>query len=294
MKRKNSNPFKGILFIVLWTFSLCIFAQNITVRGIVTDASNEPLIGVTVRIEGTSTGTITDMDGNFTFSNIPSNAVLEVSYVGMVSQTIPVNGRTTINVVLREDSEVLEEVVVVGYGVQKKESIVGSIVQTTSDDIKRTGNVTDLKQALTGQLPGVVTLTSSGEPGGVGGGNNATEIYIRGRNTWNGGQPELPDPSRFNIHADGGDHCYIGLRASLCHGWASGPTAWLSEHVLGIQVMEPGLKTVRIRPNLGNLKFAEGTFPTPYGEIYVKHTRQEDGTIESEIHTPEEVRVIQS
>src|SRR5690554_2546150 len=104
---------------------------------------------------------------------------------------------------------------------------------------------------------------------------------------------ELPDPSRFNIHADGGDHCYIGLRASLCHGWASGPTAWLSEHVLGIQVMEPGLKTVRIRPNLGNLKFAEGTFPTPYGEIYVKHTRQEDGTIESEIHTPEEVRVIQ-
>jgi len=189
MKKKNSNPVKGILFIVLWTFSLCIFAQNITVRGIVTDAANEPLIGVTVRIEGTSTGTITDKDGIFTFSNIPSNAVLEVSYVGMVSQTIPVNGRTTIKVVLQEASEVLEEIIVVGYGVQKKESVVGSIVQTTSDDIKRTGNVTDLKQALTGQLPGVATLTSSGEPGGVGGGNNATEIYIRGKNTWNGGQP---------------------------------------------------------------------------------------------------------
>lgn len=189
MKRKISNLSKGILFIILWTFSLCIFAQNITVRGIVTDATNEPLIGVTVRIEGTSVGTITDVNGNFTFPNIPFNAVLEVSYVGMVSQNIPVNGRTTINVVLREDTEMLEEVVVVGYGVQKKESIVGSIVQTTSDDIKRTGNVTNLKQALTGQLPGVVTLTSSGEPGGVGGGNNATEIYIRGRNTWNGGQP---------------------------------------------------------------------------------------------------------
>ncbi len=103
---------------------------------------------------------------------------------------------------------------------------------------------------------------------------------------------ELPDPSRFNIHADGGDHCYIGLRASLCHGWASGPTAWLSNHVLGIQAMEPGLKTVRIRPNLGNLKFVEGTFPTPYGEIYVKHTRQEDGTIESEIKAPKEVKVV--
>jgi TonB-linked SusC/RagA family outer membrane protein len=189
MKKENSNPFKGILFIVLWTFSVCIIAQNITVRGIITDASNEPLIGVTVRIEGTSTGTITNMDGQFTFTNIPSNAVLEVSYVGMQSQRIPVNGRTTINVVLREDAEVLEEVVVVGYGVQKKESIVGSIVQTSSEDIKRTGNVTNLRQALTGQLPGVVTLTSSGEPGGVGGGTNATEIYIRGKNTWNGGQP---------------------------------------------------------------------------------------------------------
>jgi|AGTN01.1.fsa_nt_gi TonB-linked outer membrane protein, SusC/RagA family/TonB-dependent outer membrane receptor, SusC/RagA subfamily, signature region len=189
MRKEISNLSKGILFMLLWTFSLCIFAQNITVRGIVTDATNEPLIGVTVRIQGTSTGTITDANGNFTFPNVPPNATLEISYVGMVSQNIAVNGRTAINVVLREDSEILEEVIVVGYGVQKKESIVGSIVQTSSEDIKRTGNVTDLKQALTGQLPGVVTLTSTGEPGGVGGGTNATDIYIRGRNTWNGGQP---------------------------------------------------------------------------------------------------------
>lgn len=103
---------------------------------------------------------------------------------------------------------------------------------------------------------------------------------------------ELPDPTRFNIHSDGGAHCYIGLRASLCHGWASGPTAWLSQHVLGIQVLEPGVRTVQIRPNLGNLKFAEGTFPTPYGEIHVKHTKQTDGTIKSEINAPSEIRIM--
>ncbi|WP_298649953.1 alpha-L-rhamnosidase C-terminal domain-containing protein [uncultured Proteiniphilum sp.] len=102
----------------------------------------------------------------------------------------------------------------------------------------------------------------------------------------------LPDPSQFNIHADGGDHCYIGLRASLCHGWASGPTSWLTAHVLGIQVLEPGVKTVQIRPNLGDLKFAEGTFPTPDGEIYVKHTKQADGTIKSEIKAPKGIRVV--
>ena len=106
------------------------------------------------------------------------------------------------------------------------------------------------------------------------------------------GIDEFPDPSRFNIHADSGDHCYIGLRASLCHGWASGPTAWLSQHILGIQVIEPGIKTVRIHPNLGNLKFVEGTFPTPYGDIYVKHVKQADGTIKSKIKAPEEVRIL--
>lgn len=189
MKRKKPNSFKGILFIILWTFSLSIFAQNIAVKGIVTNAEGEPLIGVTVRIEGTSTGTITDIDGNYTFPSIPSNAVLEISYVGMISQTIPVNGRTTINIVLEEDSEMLEEVVVVGYGVQKKETMVGSVAVASEEDLKQIGTVTDLTQALSGQLPGIVSLTSSGEPGGILTGESSTNIFIRGRNTWNGGQP---------------------------------------------------------------------------------------------------------
>ena len=104
---------------------------------------------------------------------------------------------------------------------------------------------------------------------------------------------ELPVQSKFDIHADGGAYCYVGLRASLCHGWASGPTSWLTEHVLGFKVLEPGSRTVLIKPNLGNLKFAEGSLPTPFGEIYVKHTRLANGEIESEIKAPKMVRIIE-
>lgn len=75
---------------------------------------------------------------------------------------------------------------------------------------------------------------------------------------------ELSLSDKFDIHADGGAHCYIGLRGSLCHGWASGPTSWLTAYVLGIKVLEPGSKVIQIRPNLGNLRYAEGTYPTPY------------------------------
>lgn len=104
---------------------------------------------------------------------------------------------------------------------------------------------------------------------------------------------ELLVPPKFDIHADGGAYCYVGLRASLCHGWASGPTSWLTEHVLGFKVLEPGSRTVLIKPNLGKLKFAEGTLPTPFGEIYVKHTRLANGEIKSEINAPKIVRIIE-
>lgn len=103
---------------------------------------------------------------------------------------------------------------------------------------------------------------------------------------------ELVSESKYDIHADGGNYCYVGLRGSLCHGWASGPTAWLTEHVLGIKIMEPGAKTIRIKPNLGNLKFAEGNYPTPYGKVYVKHVKQADGKINTTVHAPKEINVI--
>lgn len=101
----------------------------------------------------------------------------------------------------------------------------------------------------------------------------------------------VPEGSK-DIHGDYGDYCYVGFRHSLCHGWASGPTAWLTEHVLGIKVMEPGGKTIRVKPNLVDLEFAEGTFPTPYGLLEVKHTKQSDGQIKTEIKAPKEIRIV--
>ena len=101
-------------------------------------------------------------------------------------------------------------------------------------------------------------------------------------------RPDFPE-GKFDIHADGGAWCYVGLRHSFCHGWASGPTAWLSEHVLGIVPVEPGFKTVRIDPHLGDLEWAEGTFPTPYGLIKVRHQKNADGSVSSDIKLPKGV-----
>ncbi len=100
---------------------------------------------------------------------------------------------------------------------------------------------------------------------------------------------EFVPEGKFDIHADGGAYCYVGLRHSFCHGWASGPTAWLSQYILGVEPAEPGFKKVRIKPHLGNLKWVEGSFPTPYGVIHVTHSRRPDGQISSKVELPEGV-----
>ena len=101
---------------------------------------------------------------------------------------------------------------------------------------------------------------------------------------------EVVPEGKFDIHADGGAWCYVGLRHSFCHGWASGPTTWLSRHVLGIEPVGIGFKEVRIEPHLGNLEWAEGTFPTPYGVISVRHEKKADGTVASEIKLPKGIK----
>ncbi len=103
---------------------------------------------------------------------------------------------------------------------------------------------------------------------------------------------ELVPEGKKDIHGDFGAYCYIGFRHSLCHAWASGPTAWMSEHVLGIQVMAPGCTKIKIEPHLADLEWAEGTFPTPLGIIQVKHVKQSDGTIESQIKAPEGIEIV--
>ena len=102
---------------------------------------------------------------------------------------------------------------------------------------------------------------------------------------------ELVPAGKKDIHGDYGAYCYQGFRHSLCHGWASGPTSWLSEYVLGVQVVEPGCRTVRIIPHLGDLEWVEGTFPTPYGVIEIRHEKGADGKVISHINAPEEIRV---
>lgn len=103
---------------------------------------------------------------------------------------------------------------------------------------------------------------------------------------------QLPVAGNKDIHGDFGGYCYVGFRHSLCHGWASGPTPWLTEHVLGISVVEPGSKVIRVKPNLGHLKFAEGTFPTPHGIVKVRHERKANGEIDTKIYGPAGVKVL--
>lgn len=103
---------------------------------------------------------------------------------------------------------------------------------------------------------------------------------------------ELPAPGKKDVHGGYGAYCYLGFRHSLCHGWASGPTAWLSENVLGVTPLEPGFTRVRIVPHLGRLTWADGAYPTPFGPIKVRHERQADGRIKSTIDAPAGIVVV--
>lgn len=103
---------------------------------------------------------------------------------------------------------------------------------------------------------------------------------------------EFVPEGKKDIHGDFGAYCYPGFRHSFCHGWASGPTAWMSRHVLGVEILEPGCKKVRITPHLGNLKWAEGTYPTPNGVISIRHEAQADGTVKSTVKAPKGVQIV--
>lgn len=158
-------------------------------RGIVKTSDGEPLPGVTITATGTKFGTTTDVDGNFAIS-VPSSVVsLHFSFIGMKSVDITIGSRSKFEIIMEEESIYLTEFVAVGYGVQKKESIVGSISQVGDEDLQKVGNVPDLKSSLTGQIPGLTTITSSGEPGGVRRSGSGTQIFIRGMTSWNNSQP---------------------------------------------------------------------------------------------------------
>lgn len=103
----------------------------------------------------------------------------------------------------------------------------------------------------------------------------------------------LPKEGEIDFHGTYGKFCYTGFRHSLCHGWASGPTAWLSESVLGVKILEPGCRTVQVSPHLGDLEWVKGTYPTPYGTIELEHRKMPDGTVRSSIQAPREIKIVQ-
>lgn len=174
---------KGLVALMLLFCTTLTYAQTLTVTGTVTDATNAPLVGVTVLIKGTSVGEITDVDGKYTLTKVPANGTLVFSYIGYVTQEVAVKNKKTVDVSLPEDTKALEEVVIVGYGVQKKETVVGAVAPIQGAALAKTPTA-NLSNALTGRLSGVITFQRSGEPG-----YDGTTIRIRGSNTLGNNDP---------------------------------------------------------------------------------------------------------
>ena len=170
-----------VMFICL--VSMSAYAQE-TISGKVTDESGESLIGVTVLVQGTAKGTVTDIDGDFSVE-AASDAVLEFSYVGFESQTVPVDGQTTINITLRADATELDEVVVVGYGSVQKSDVTGSVASVKSEDLQAFP-VLNAGQALQGRAAGVAVQTQNGGEPGAG-----ISIRVRGSTSLNASSDPL-------------------------------------------------------------------------------------------------------
>lgn len=169
-----------LLFFVLCTTT--VFAQNKTIKGTVADATGEPLIGVNVSVKGTTIGIITDIDGNYTLE-VPPKATIVFSYIGYQPQEIVVTNQSSINVILKEDTQNLEEVVVVGYGVQKKVTVTGSVASVSGEELKASPT-TNISNGMVGRMPGVIGFQKSDEPGGGG-----TTIRVRGTNSLGSNDP---------------------------------------------------------------------------------------------------------
>jgi len=168
---------------VVITSANAVQQQKIT--GKITDANTgESLPGVTILIEGTSNGVATDVEGNFSIEVSQPDAVLVFSYMGYITEKVKIQAQTNIDLKLVPEIKTLNEVIVVGFGAQKKESVVGSITQTTGKVLERAGGVSSLGAALTGNLPGVTTLTTTGKPG-----EEDPQIIIRGVSSWNSSAP---------------------------------------------------------------------------------------------------------
>lgn len=177
---------KYIVTLFVLIFSSLSYGQNLKqVTGVITDANGESIIGASIVIKGTSRGTTTDIDGRYVLTDVDPDATLEVQYLGYKTEKIKVDGRRNINIMLYEDSKALEEVVVIGYGAQKKESLASSVTSIDSKPLAL-ASTRNLTNALAGQLPGLISVQRSGEPG-----YDSSEFWIRGVSSFSGGTTPL-------------------------------------------------------------------------------------------------------
>lgn len=184
MKNTERNSKRLLsLFILLCLIPIWAFAQTVTVKGIVKDGMGEPVIGASVIETGTTNGMITDLDGNFTIK-VPANANLTISFVGYQTQTVDVAGRTSLQVVLKDDTKALEEVVVVGYGTARKSDVTGSISNVNAKTLKEVPSQ-NFTQALQGRVAGVEINRTSSRPG------SEQQIRIRGTRSLNASNDPL-------------------------------------------------------------------------------------------------------
>lgn len=172
---------RGFASLALSVICVTAFAQK-TLSGTVKDASGEPMIGVSVIVDGTSIGGVTDLDGNYSIPNVPANATLKISYVGYKEQKVAVGSKNVINIVMQEDNQTLDELVVVGYGVVKKSDLTGAVGSIHSDDIVAKG-ATNLAGGLQGSIAGVNISQASSRAG------DSFTMQIRGKSSLQGGQP---------------------------------------------------------------------------------------------------------
>ena len=194
--------------------------QKVTISGVVTDDQNEPMIAAGVVQKGTTNGTITDIDGNFTLT-VPAGSVIEFSSVGYVTQEYVASQTATITIKMEADTQMIEETVVVGYGVQKKSDVTGAISQVKSEDIQNR-TITSPVQALGGKTAGVQTFASSARPGaspairvrGISSNNDANPLYVvDGRITSDISGIDPNDIESMEVLKDGASAAIYGAEA---------------------------------------------------------------------------------
>lgn len=221
---KKTQAFRYMLSVgcLLFFFSIGMFAQQQTVKGIVKDVTGEPIIGASVLVKGTSNGTITNLDGAFSLSNVKEGEEIEITYVGYLPQIVKAT-IAPLNIILREDTKTLDEIVVIGYGTQKKSVVTASIAKVSSEDLSRT-SPTRVDNALKGLAAGVQVTTLNGQPGasskvrvrGIGTINNSDPLYIIDGMPVDGGIDNInpADIASIEVLKDAASGAVYGARAA--------------------------------------------------------------------------------